>query len=230
MWNVDFSNVSTAFDLHRVNELELALLECFEYEVKVSAGEYAKFYFHIRSLIAKLGYHKNSVNDLTPLDMDGAMKLQLATEKFEENHAKGINPRRHASVTFGKGCLLSANLPVLDPVVAGDVAPEKISLSAAAPPVCRRYLSDTPMPHHHHSTSHQIGLEDLMHSEHNDADGLEHVSQRRIAPKKKRSTGPKTPSEADAKAVHEAVCTAVTNFTFDAVSNLIIGGRSHKLN
>ena len=85
MWNVDFSQISPAFDLQRINELELAVLEALHYEVKVPAGEYAKYYFHLRSMIARLGfYDKTNVNaKLTPLSVSGARKLQLATESYE---------------------------------------------------------------------------------------------------------------------------------------------------
>ena len=51
MWNVDFSNVCPSFTLHRVNELEFAMLEALNYEVRVPASEYAKYYFHLRSLM-----------------------------------------------------------------------------------------------------------------------------------------------------------------------------------
>jgi len=88
MWNVDFSQISPVFNLQRINELELAVLEALDYEVKVTAGEYAKYYFHIRSMIARLGFHdKNSANfgsTVLPLNIEGARRLQLATESYEE--------------------------------------------------------------------------------------------------------------------------------------------------
>lgn len=48
MWNIDFSNVTAhtaglaSFTLSRINELELALLKCLKFNVKVPASEYAK--------------------------------------------------------------------------------------------------------------------------------------------------------------------------------------------
>jgi hypothetical protein len=48
MWNIDFSNVTahtaglSSFTLSRINELELALLKCLKFNVKVPASEYAK--------------------------------------------------------------------------------------------------------------------------------------------------------------------------------------------
>jgi hypothetical protein len=86
MWNVDFSQISPSFDLRRINELELAVLDALNYEVKVPAGEYAKYYFHLRSMIARLGFHdkSNTGSKLCPLNLQGARKLQLATESYEE--------------------------------------------------------------------------------------------------------------------------------------------------
>jgi hypothetical protein len=90
MWNVDFSQISPAFDLQRINELELALLDALHYEVKVPAGEYAKYYFHIRSMIARLGFYERRAGGglpagrILPLSIEGARKLQLATETYEE--------------------------------------------------------------------------------------------------------------------------------------------------
>ena len=82
MWNVDFSNVCPSYTLARVNALECALLEIFNYEVKVSASEYAKYYFHLRSMMVTLGYHQNEINSIKPLDLDRANKMKLSSEKY----------------------------------------------------------------------------------------------------------------------------------------------------
>ena len=47
--------VCPSFDLQRVNSLELTMLEELRYFIKVSAGEYAKYYFLLRSMTVKLG-------------------------------------------------------------------------------------------------------------------------------------------------------------------------------
>lgn len=60
------------------------MLDALNYEVKVPAGEYAKYYFHLRSMIARLGYHRRLESELLPLNVDGAKKLQLATEEYAE--------------------------------------------------------------------------------------------------------------------------------------------------
>lgn len=58
------------------------MLDALHYEVKVPAGEYAKYYFHLRSMIARLGYHRRRKSELLPLNINGAKKLQLATEEY----------------------------------------------------------------------------------------------------------------------------------------------------
>jgi hypothetical protein len=58
------------------------MLGALNYEVKVPAGEYAKYYFHLRSMIARLGYHRRRKSELLPLNVVGARKLQLATEEY----------------------------------------------------------------------------------------------------------------------------------------------------
>jgi len=51
MINVDFSNISETFSLRRINQLELEILKCLDFNVSVSASEYAKYYFLLRSVI-----------------------------------------------------------------------------------------------------------------------------------------------------------------------------------
>jgi len=89
MWNVDFSNVfASSFNLRRINELEMTMLNALKYFVKVTAGEYAKYYFHLRSMMARLGYHGNEGSEagmLRPLDVSSAQKLQLSTQRYQES-------------------------------------------------------------------------------------------------------------------------------------------------
>eukprot|EP00536_Pseudo-nitzschia_multiseries_P013623 jgi/Psemu1/298500/fgenesh1_pm.594_\ len=80
MWNNDFANVTAntfgfaSFTLSRINELELALLKCLEFNVKVTASEYAKYYFLIRTMLLQSGLVKE---DEKPLGK------REAFEKFE---------------------------------------------------------------------------------------------------------------------------------------------------
>jgi hypothetical protein len=60
MWNSDFSQIVPGYDLERLNKLELRMLEALKYDMKVPAGQYAKYYFILRSLIAQLGIRGSS--------------------------------------------------------------------------------------------------------------------------------------------------------------------------
>jgi hypothetical protein len=101
MWNVDFSQVYPSFDLARVNALELAMLEALKYVIRVSASEYAKYYFHLRSMMVKLGLQDRDANFIRPLDVAGARRLQLSTERYEEVSAYQNQRRRHHSIHDG---------------------------------------------------------------------------------------------------------------------------------
>jgi hypothetical protein len=68
MWNVDFS-ISSSLNLRRVNDLELKLLETLKFIIRVSASEYAKYYFHLRSLISRLDLMNNDLSIFQPLDL-----------------------------------------------------------------------------------------------------------------------------------------------------------------
>ena len=84
MWNIDFSNVCgrggglAAYTLPRINELELALLKALNFNVKVPASEYAKYYFLIRSMLLKSGLLKSD---------DKAANLQQSTEKVNHHRS-----------------------------------------------------------------------------------------------------------------------------------------------
>lgn len=97
MWNIDFSHLMPSFDLQRVNELELAMLDALKYVVRVTAGEYAKYYFHLRSMMARLGYHVNEASQLSPLDMAGALKLHLSTQEYQVREMAAKSKRQKGS-------------------------------------------------------------------------------------------------------------------------------------
>eukprot|EP00522_Entomoneis_paludosa_P005667 CAMPEP_0172455718 /NCGR_PEP_ID=MMETSP1065-20121228/12209_1 /TAXON_ID=265537 /ORGANISM="Amphiprora paludosa, Strain CCMP125" /LENGTH=950 /DNA_ID=CAMNT_0013208187 /DNA_START=298 /DNA_END=3150 /DNA_ORIENTATION=- len=86
MWNGDFSQTCPAgvtFTLQRINELELAVLDALEYIVKVPASEYAKYYFLLRSMLIKSGLGGEDLNEMNPLDVDGARRLQAVSTKYQ---------------------------------------------------------------------------------------------------------------------------------------------------
>jgi Cyclin, N-terminal domain len=90
MWNADFSQTCPAgvrFTLQRVNELELAVLSALQYQVKVPASEYAKYYFLLRSLLIKSGLGSDDLNTMNPLDVEGAKQLQQVTERYQSTAA-----------------------------------------------------------------------------------------------------------------------------------------------
>eukprot|EP00550_Attheya_septentrionalis_P001831 CAMPEP_0198283958 /NCGR_PEP_ID=MMETSP1449-20131203/3536_1 /TAXON_ID=420275 /ORGANISM="Attheya septentrionalis, Strain CCMP2084" /LENGTH=793 /DNA_ID=CAMNT_0043980863 /DNA_START=82 /DNA_END=2463 /DNA_ORIENTATION=+ len=91
MWNADFSQtcpIGVSFSLKRVNELEIAMLECLKYSVKVLASEYAKYYFLLRTMLIRSGLvGEDIVNASSPLDIEGAKKLEHLSAKFSVNAA-----------------------------------------------------------------------------------------------------------------------------------------------
>lgn len=147
MWNVDFSQVSAEFDLQRINELELALLSALEYSVKVPASEYAKYYFHLRSMMARLGFHNNTSSVLMPLDIQGAKKLELATEEYELSRMKEDGTRRRGASVIASG--------------PGYIRPGFLTRMHSTP--------ETGDGSHEHHES--VGLEQLVHGVHLNADG-----------------------------------------------------------
>lgn len=72
MWNIDFSNVSAAtvglssFTLSRINKLELSLLKVLDFNVSVSASEYARYYFLIRTMLQRSGRMEET--SLSPIE------------------------------------------------------------------------------------------------------------------------------------------------------------------
>ena len=72
MWNADFSHITTAFDLQRINGLEAALLKAYGYNATVAASEYAKYFFHLRSMAARLGLGEHLNDTPRPLDVQAA--------------------------------------------------------------------------------------------------------------------------------------------------------------
>ena len=95
MWNADFANVVPSgmkFSLVRLNELEIAVLNCLTYNVKVLSSEYAKYYFLLRSMLIKSGLSGDgdmlsSINSKA-LDVEGAKKLEQLSSNFKVSFKK----------------------------------------------------------------------------------------------------------------------------------------------
>ncbi|KAF0701214.1 Aste57867_8288 [Aphanomyces stellatus] len=102
MCNADFSKIFHGmFPLRRINALELLYLDAVEYNVRVSAASYAKYYFHLRSIYKSLKLGQLSAFDTnTPLNLDGARKMQVISEDYEERIKLLPPPLRRRSRTI----------------------------------------------------------------------------------------------------------------------------------
>jgi hypothetical protein len=153
MWNVDFSQVYPSFDLRRVNTLELAMLDALKYVIRVSASEYAKYYFHLRSMMTRTGLLGEPSNAVQPLDLAGARKLQLSTENFEASMG-GANKLTTESTRRRFYSVYDA------PSAAGEQSDADASNLSA-----------------HKQLAKSVHLEMLMHTDHMDADGQVHLNK-----------------------------------------------------
>ncbi|KAL4161467.1 hypothetical protein PRNP1_002021 [Phytophthora ramorum] len=98
MTNADFSKIWPELSLKQINELELVYLSAVEYNVRVSAVSYAKYYFHLRSMCATMGLLE-AFDESAPLNLDGARKMQVLSEEYQERSKLMPVPRRR-SVTI----------------------------------------------------------------------------------------------------------------------------------
>ncbi|CAK4613065.1 hypothetical protein LEN26_002350 [Aphanomyces euteiches] len=107
MCNADFSKIFQGqFPLRRINALELLYLSAVEYNVRVSAASYAKYYFHLRSIYKSLKLGQLSAFDSnTPLNLDGARKMQVISEDYEERLKLLPPPLRRRSRTISSQVL-----------------------------------------------------------------------------------------------------------------------------
>ncbi|KAH9260109.1 hypothetical protein BASA81_001881 [Batrachochytrium salamandrivorans] len=88
MWNADFSLISHgAFTTKRINELEIALLEAMQYNVRVPASTYAKYYFQLRALRSTLGEMKRHTAE--PLSVESAARLETLTDRYQDSLSVG---------------------------------------------------------------------------------------------------------------------------------------------
>jgi hypothetical protein len=117
MWNVDFSNVCgrghsaalSSFTLPRINELELAILQCLKFIVRVPASEYAKYYFLIRSMLLKSGVLDEGAV------VQGAKTLETLSANDQEATSTADNRRTKSLADFAwmNPCLKAMAGPVL---------------------------------------------------------------------------------------------------------------------
>lgn len=106
MWNIDFSNVASAqssnqaqglslFTLQRVNQLELILLKSLNFDVRVPASEYAKYYFLIRTMLMRSGLLKGTAK---PLGKEEAKILENRTSQYQDSKLGKQRDRRWKSM------------------------------------------------------------------------------------------------------------------------------------
>ena len=166
MLNVDFSKICPSFGLRSVNKLETALLEVLMYEVRVSASCYAKYYFHLRSMMTMLGLITVEKEAQQPLDLNAANRLQLSSKAKPESVEKltegSIPPHRTqrchsiaADTSSGSSACYLFN-------------PQ--SLNATTTRLRRQRSMNSASTH----GRVQLQLEQLVSNSHTDADGLEH--------------------------------------------------------
>lgn len=147
------------------------MLDALKYVIRVPASEYAKYYFYLRKMMVSQGVARNEPIFMKPLDIVGARKLQLSTERFhdslqvdpsssansngvtagssnEDGHA--INRRRHMSLHEGLSTLA-------------------LQRNSTESSVGGKTVGSVPT----------VSLEQLIHFEHVDADGAVHSSKKK---------------------------------------------------
>jgi hypothetical protein len=145
------------FTLQRINELEVKVLSLLGYNVKVPASEYAKYYFLMRSMLIKSGLGTSDDEFITPLDVEGAKRLQQLTYQYPVNQSTAGNLQGHPVGNISPSSKPSMPLSVLarsrsvgTPAVGGP------SSSATRPGMASSSLTtSTPK-------SKQAGLEDVV--------------------------------------------------------------------
>jgi hypothetical protein len=130
MFNLDFSNVSvavstssagtssasaasnlSAFSLQRTNALEVALLQTLNFNVRVAASEYAKYYFLIRTMLIRSGLLDERGGSAASKNAGGQL-LENRSSRYQDQLK-----RRAKSVDWTFGASSSLSEPVLKETV-----------------------------------------------------------------------------------------------------------------
>jgi hypothetical protein len=80
------------FNSPKLPPLFSAILSALSYKVKVPASEYAKYYFLLRTMLMKSGLVGDSVDMASPLDVEGAKRLQHVSTQYQSDKM-GANKR-----------------------------------------------------------------------------------------------------------------------------------------
>ena len=134
MWNIDFSNVSantaglSLFTLRRINRLELAILKCLNFDVKVPASEYAKYYFLIRTMLLRSGLLQNVEKPLAKHDVLNT--LEAKANYYQDNGLSAVDAatreRRTKSLDHSLGTWLAGEAQKTGPVLGSSVCLEQL--------------------------------------------------------------------------------------------------------
>jgi len=144
--NADWCYVCSSFTVKRINELELALLAAFQFKPTVSASQYAKSYFHFRSMAARLGLIKGDT--VKPLDVAIAKRIAEASKKAvplnahrssspdmqQTPTAPSLHNRRHSFLGFATPLFRRRPAAAIEQLV---------DMSPASPTTPRLYDDDT---------------------------------------------------------------------------------------
>lgn len=93
MWNDDFQRLDPTYTLEHINAAEATLLRLLKFNTIISAGEYAKYYFSLRTMAFSLGLHRGGDREMRPLSVRDARVLQDRTSQ----HNDGLSRARAAS-------------------------------------------------------------------------------------------------------------------------------------
>jgi len=127
MWNADFSQVCPSFTLKRINDLELALLNALKFSVRVSASEYAKYYFHLRSRVG-LFYPSIRKELQKPLDLQGARRLEELSQELQQDQILADSKRRCVTLHEGADSQYIEKLHTIGPQFSQHVLDTNVSV------------------------------------------------------------------------------------------------------
>ena len=85
VWNADFIDVFPNLTVRDLNLLERTWLDLLQYNVEVSASQYAKYYFELRALSEIDSRHF----PLKPMDQEASKRLERRSLKIQQD-VKGL--------------------------------------------------------------------------------------------------------------------------------------------
>jgi hypothetical protein len=86
-WNIEFASVYPQFSLDAINRLEIQFLKSIKWDLYISSSLYAKYYFALRSLLAKQDFrvrYNRMVGGVGSVNASEALKVQQRSEQVKE--------------------------------------------------------------------------------------------------------------------------------------------------